>query len=87
MKKLRTIDKAPASSIARMLVVRHGALGAVDTFGRARAHAFSALIDCEHNEYEVRYLTEADFDLIERYLYRHIDRVAKFMLVDSVTSS
>ena len=87
MKKLRTIDKAPASSIARMLVVRHGALGAASKLVDARSGKIVGLLDCDHNEYKSIHLTEADFDLIERYLYRHIDRVAKFMLVDSVTSS
>lgn len=87
MKKLTTIQKSTASSIARMLVVRWGGLGAVMKITDARADKVVGLLDCDHNEYKCVHLTEADFDLIEDYLIRHTDRVAKFMLVDQLLPS
>lgn len=87
MKKITTIEKSTASSIARMLVVRFGALGAGSKIVDARADKIVGLLDCDHNEYKCVHLTEADFDLIESYLHRHIDRVAKFLLVDQLLPS
>tara|TARA_R100001230_G_C5590167_1_gene106590 strand:+ start:77 stop:289 length:213 start_codon:yes stop_codon:yes gene_type:complete len=67
-----------------MLVVRYGAFGGITKILDARDDKVVGLLDCDHNEYKCVHLTEADLDLIEEYLQRHTDRVAKFMLVDEL---
>lgn len=84
MKKLTTIQKSTASSIARMLVVSFGAFDGARRVFEMSDGAVDKVADCDGNIYEVRYLTEADLDLISSYLYQHIDRVKKFLLVDEL---
>ena len=83
-KKLRTLDRHPASSIARMIVLQHGYTGAVRQIKQIRDGAVGSLLDCDMEEYLVSMMTTFDIDLIEEYVARHCVRLAEFFGADEI---
>lgn len=76
----KTLDRQPASSIARMLMLRYGTEGAPRRLAELRAQRDikEFVIDCEGANHFVFLFTDADFDLIGEYVERHTARACKF---------